>query len=133
MAPPERPPARSLADVPYRECAAALRTQSARQIVRHYGVARSTARYWRRQLGIAGPAPGPLAPALLAVLQLIDGGATTRDLVEWLGGQPTSVHPALRTLERRGQVRSQTQALPGSVALQVRWYPCPAGERERTP
>jgi hypothetical protein len=45
-----RRPARSLADVPYRELETALRTLSLRAVAKRYGVERTTVRYWRDKL-----------------------------------------------------------------------------------
>ena len=62
MTGPKRP-AGSLADVPYSELLDALRTQTNSALARHYGVDRTTVRYWRRKLlGMPGeslPCPPP--------------------------------------------------------------------------
>jgi transposase-like protein len=103
------PTHRSLADVPYRELAERLRTQSLRQIARHYGVAPHTVRYWRRKLGIPRlPAPTaarPLAPEILAYLATQPAGATTRDLVRVLAEPSASLYNALQALVAAGAVR----------------------------
>jgi hypothetical protein len=49
-APGPKRPSGSLADVPYMELVAALRTLSVHAIARRYGVDRTTVRYWRQKL-----------------------------------------------------------------------------------
>jgi transposase-like protein len=139
MAPPvpprpktlRRPPV-SLAAVPHRELALALRTQSLRAVARHYGVSRNTARYWRDQLGLTSPAvpghPGRglgLQPRILAYLTAHPEGATRATLATALHDTPLMLYRVLRRLEARGQVTRTLEQIPGRFESQSRWFVAP--------
>jgi transposase-like protein len=130
MRPPTRRlrPAGSLADVPYRELALALRTESLRAIARRYGVARNTVRYWRQQLAIDALEPAqaprgpPLQPQIVAYLATQPGGLMTGELAHHFGETSSVLYRALRTLEKTGQVYRTLHQRAGRWNTYVRWH-----------
>src|SRR5262245_62095355 len=125
--PMPRKPYGSLADVPHKELALALRTQSTRQIARSYGVTDGAVRYWREQLQIPMPGreqpPGPqVLPTVLAYLQATAAGATTSALCQALGVAKPTLYRALWRLEQDGQVTRTWERMATRWQGQARWY-----------